>query len=283
MLLKVLAASIAITLTCSHAVAQPKSGRECVRVHEGAQVLRKEGKLLDAREMFVQCAHATCPAIIRSECTKMSGQLAAAVPSVIFVIKQGDQEVDEAEVFIDGEPMADPLDGRVKELDPGRHTIRVVVRGADPVTKTFLLRESEQRRRIEVAIAGAPKTPVRDIEPVDKGEPSRSGPPTASYALFGVGAAGLAAFTYFGLKGLSEEDKVESCTANCEPGAADDVRKKYYLPADIALVVGLVAIGAGGYLWYADSQEPTASEAARVTFGAAPLRGGGRAVVKGRF
>lgn len=281
MLLRRVLICIAATLSCDGVAAQPKSGRECAQLHEQAHSLRQDGKLIEAREMFTQCTLSVCPAIIRTECTKTSEKLANSVPSILLVVKRGDLEVDEAEVTVDGRPLEGGLDGRAKELNPGRHTVRVTVPGAVSVEKTFLVRESEKQRRIELSVEDTAASPVTD--PTADQEAGASGPPTVSWVLFGVGAAGLVSAAYFGFSGLAKEDEAESCKVDCDPDASDEIKSSYYLPADVSLVIGLASIGVGGYLWYSDSQKADTQEQARFGVGLSPRPGGGHAVLHGRF
>ncbi len=281
MFLRRISVCVAGVLACGVLAAQPKSGRECAQLHEKAHSLRKDGKLIEAREMFTKCTLSVCPGIIRTECTKASELLASSVPSIVLVVKRGDVEVDEAEVLIDDVPLEGGLDGRAKELNPGRHTVKVTVPNAAGVEKTILLRENEKQRRIELVVEEAKTAPVAD--PVLDTEPIRSGPPTISWVLFGVGVAGLASAAYFGFSGLAKEDEVESCNVGCDPDAADDIKSSYYTPADISLVIGLASIGVGGYLWYADSNKSRSDEQARIGVGFGARPGGGHAVLHGRF
>ena len=282
MLLKRTAICVAGVLACGGLAAQPKSGRECAQLHEKAHSLRKDGKLIEAREMFTQCTLSVCPGIIRTECTKASEQLASSVPSIVLVVKRGDVEVSEAEVLIDDEPLEGGLDGRAKELNPGRHTVKVTVPNAASVERTILLRENEKQRRIELVVEDAETAAVVDPS-ADEEEAASSGPPTVSWILFGVGAAGLASAAYFGFSGLAKEDEAESCKVDCDPDAADDIKSSYYTPADISLVIGLASIGVGGYLWYADSNKNKSGEQARIGVGLGARPGGGHAVLHGRF
>jgi c-di-GMP-binding flagellar brake protein YcgR len=49
---------------------------------------------------------------------------------------------------------------------------------------------------------------------------------------------------------------MDACKPYCQQSQADKMRLRYLL-ADISLGVGVVALGAGGYLYFSASKEPT--------------------------
>jgi hypothetical protein len=93
-----------------------------------------------------------------------------------------------------------------------------------------------------------------------------------------IGGAGL--LTYWGRK---DNASLSACRPNCAVGATDKIKMRY-LEADIALGVGVAALGAAYWIHVVTSrpQEEKASEEA-LRFNVLPTSSGGFASVAGRF
>jgi tetratricopeptide (TPR) repeat protein len=113
--------------------------------------------------------------------------------------------------------------------------------------------------------SAAPSTPARAPDAVDGGVaaapmPAPSTPPApprerddrsvapAAYVLGAVGVAGVAMFATFALLGKSDQRHLEStCSPQCNPADVDALRTKFLI-ADLALVAGVVSLGATTYI-----------------------------------
>jgi hypothetical protein len=144
-------------------------------------------------------------------------------------------------------------------------------------------------------------SPPSQSEPGARGVASLSNAPVASedgksddtvkksgsvlpYIVGGLGLAsigGAAVLTYWGRK---DNDNLGQCSPSCSPTATDHI-KRLYLGADIALGVGVVALGAAYWIHVVTGREqeekPTEPEALR--FNVLPTPSGGFASVAGRF
>ena len=160
----------------------------CATASEQGQELRDQGKLRAALELFVQCAAATCPAIVRNDCAPWVTQVQAKLPTVAFRARDGEgHDITDVRVSVDGEEIAGKLDGRALTMDPGTHTFRFNKAGEPEVTRTLLLREGEKGRLVDVVIGAAP--------------PPASGGfsvPVAGWVLGGLSLAGFGAGIGFG-------------------------------------------------------------------------------------
>jgi hypothetical protein len=105
----------------------------------------------------------------------------------------------------------------------------------------IVLHEREKMR--VVAILPPPREPAT--------EPGLFPAPTLSYVFGGIGLTGLASFTGFAISGKSKENELEHCAPNCARADVDDMRTRY-LVGDISLAVGIAALGAGAYFFFAD-------------------------------
>jgi len=160
------------------------------------------------------------------------GELNAAVPTVVFTVKTaaGD-ELAAVNVTMDGEAVADHLDGSALSLDPGSHQFTFDVAGQPPLTKTVILHEGEKNRRetivlgpIAVPIAAAPAplpAPPAGAAPSSGGHGQR----VAGFVVGGAGAAGIIVGSIFG--GLTFSAWGSAHTAcptnkNCDAQAVSD-------------------------------------------------------------
>jgi hypothetical protein len=200
-------------------------------------------------------------------------------------------------------------------LDPGKHQIVVSAPGRRPLVYDVALGAGEQRKLVVAAgpsqpgasgPVSAPPVPAPLSAPAVVPPPLgpaastasapavavSSGPPRAAsgrwrtigtWALLGVGAAGLGAGTYFGVEALrARDDARKVCTGAGDPPTCWSsarmplVRDRYYSwRADACLAAGAAAAIAGGYLLFTGRRE--------VTVAAAPARGGGEVAVAARF
>ncbi|HVH41339.1 MAG TPA: hypothetical protein VM925_03320, partial [Labilithrix sp.] len=153
------------------------------------------------------------------------------------------KDVTAVRVLIDGDLVAEKLDGRPVAVDPGEHSFKYETAGAAPVTETVLIRQGETNRLVSVAFARAP---AGSTAPPNHEERRRSAIPTTSWILGGVGVAlgGLGAALW--ISGTSDHSSLESgCapTRSCSQADVDSAQTKL-LAGDVAFGVGLVSLGA---------------------------------------
>ena len=95
----------------------------CASASEKGQELRDQAKLTAARELFVTCAAARCPAIVQKDCATWLAAVDEALPSVAIHARDGaGRDLTEVRVTVDGSTLIEKLDGRARSLDPGAHT-----------------------------------------------------------------------------------------------------------------------------------------------------------------
>lgn len=286
-------AVLASVLTASLAGAQappapPDSGdakQRCPAAYEAGQKLRKEGKLVSAREQLLVCAQDACASFIRSDCALWLGEVEQSMPTVVLVAEStaGGDLVD-VRVRLDGRALLEQLDGKPVAIDPGAHTIRFESPGFEPFEARVLIRDSEKSRRISAKLA--PSRPVVapvptttaapvGVEPVggDAG-PARKPIPVAAWIAGGVGVLGLGLFTAFAVRGAGKESDLEACSPRCSPSRVDQVKNSYAV-ADVGLGIGLVSLGLAAVLVVARGYEPrpAAARALRLDVGGAPAGG----------
>jgi hypothetical protein len=174
-------------------------------------------------------------------------EVARDIPTVVVTAKDTEgHDTDKVRVIVDGEVMAEALDGRAMPVDPGTHAFRFES-GGRVLEQKVLLGAGEQNRHL-VADFTTPRAPIGPARPCPKPEPERStSMPVATYVLGGLAVVGLAGFAGFGLSGKGQESCVPACTRS-EVSAF----RRSYLIADLSLGVALVSAGAA--LWLALSK-----------------------------
>lgn len=223
----------------------------CNAAYEDADALLKTGgqKLLEAREKLRTCARPSCKAWMVKECTTSLAQVEARIPSVVLVARgvDGREVIDVTVTANDGTEIARRLDGRAVETGPGERTFHFVAADGRGATVKAIVKEGEKAQRVAARLeaskpapvvvappvpapapppAAAPPTVVAtppsptartEAPPPSADTPSGGGSPlrTTGYVLAGVGAVGLFAGTFFGVKAILDKND-----ANCDPSGA---------------------------------------------------------------
>jgi hypothetical protein len=144
---------LATVFTSSVALAD-ETKTECIAANEGAQVLRQAGKLVEARSKLAICMDLSCPGAVREDCAERMDDLQAAIPSVVFDVKDAaGRDLVGVKVSVDGTAMGITTATAVP-LDPGPHAFRFELPGAPPVDQSLVLLEGETARRVSVVIGG---------------------------------------------------------------------------------------------------------------------------------
>jgi serine/threonine-protein kinase len=190
---------------------------DCVDANARAQDLRREGRLALAREQLRLCADPACPALVRSDCVQLRGELDAVQPAVVFDAKSpSGADVFDVRVSIDGELVAKVLDGKPLRVDPGLHIFSFATQGSPTLFEKITVAEGETLRREHVVFGNQPDL----VE-----SPSSAGlgrQQVAGIAVGGAGVVGLGLGTLFGVLAASAWSNAKSaCGGN--PGQCTDV------------------------------------------------------------
>jgi hypothetical protein len=250
----------------------------CLAAYERSQELRKEGKFRASREKLVECLRASCPSLVKKDCSRWVAELEPATPTVIVNARDAQgKDLIAVRVLVDGALLVERLDGRPHEVDPGEHVFRYEGEGAEPIEEKVVVQVGEKNRVLTARFA-APTSPSSEA-PAKAPEPSR--PPTAAYALLSVGVAGGAAFGILAALGKHDLDEMRKspggCAPHCDPAEVDAARVKI-VAADVSAGVGLFAAGLGAYLLLAPRRAVSS-----VAVGASPVHGGAMTTLAYRF
>jgi hypothetical protein len=267
--------AIALSLgVAAHVGALPSARADdtssCTKSYETAQILKKKREYTAARRELLACIK-QCPLVVQRECGQWLDALETVVPSIVIHAEAAGEDRTEVRVELDGKVIADKLDGKGIDLDPGQHELKFTLAGFPQVKKSLLVHEGEQLRVVrvvfeqpEVSLGLAPK-------PAPVAEPRRPFPP-ALYFVGGVAVVGGAGFAAFGLVGESQRKRLErDCAPRCADAAVEGVHRNLLI-ADISLGIGLLAVTTGAVLWFTRPTVPATPE--RVSLAVAPSRTG---------
>jgi hypothetical protein len=243
-----LAALVAFALLTPSARAED-TVHVCIAASTAGQTLRKQGKLLAARDQMIACARDACPAIVRSHCARWLSEVDAAIPSVVVRAEDASgADVIGANVSIDDRPAK--LDGQQVRLDPGEHT--VVVESGDGVRKEehVLLVEGDSSRVVTVRLPAPASAVASAPAPQDATPPPARAHhvPVGAWVLGGAGVLALGTSAFFG---ISANNQLNTLDATCSPHCAESATNAGRTDAlvfDVLLGVGAAAV-AGAVIW----------------------------------
>ncbi len=252
-------APLAFVIAVVSALAGPRAFADvakCVDANAHAQALRRDGKLAAARVELRTCGNPSCPELVRDDCAARLDDLERAQPTIVFEARDGDgRDLFAVHVTVDGQPVADTLDGKALRVDPGQHTFVFSVDGQAPVTQGFLLREGEKDRheRIVIGAATAHEAPVPPpAVAAAPPEPAHTGLGTRRVVGLGLGGAGVVGIGVGAVFGLLASSAWSSAKSACggDTSRCTDVASatSYKSTAQTDGTVSTVAFVAGGVL-----------------------------------
>lgn len=240
-------------------IAHAQDAAACKDGYDRSQVLRDEGKLLEAQKLLRQCSSA-CSAFVQKECAGWLEDVEARLSSVLLSAKDGaGAELVDVTVSIDGKEVTRKLDGRTLDVDPGDHTFVFQLADGRKTEQHMLIREREKGKIVAVTIAAPQPAPVALEKPVPSpgagqqavpAVPAEKAPTTSAgsplklvgFIAAGVGVPGLAVGTIFGLQAMSKlsAPQCNDSSKRCVPGVISD--------ANSAATVSTIGFIAGGVL-----------------------------------
>lgn len=162
----------------------PKGDRkyECISANERAQSLRTANKLVEASAQLAVCLDAACPGPVREDCTRLSGEIDAATPTIVLAAQDAaGNDIGAVQVTMDGSRFAEKLDGTAIPVNPGEHHFVFHAQGLPDVDKTVIVAMGAKNRFERVVFVGALLPTVPAPQPAIASTPY-SGPtgPTSS-------------------------------------------------------------------------------------------------------
>jgi hypothetical protein len=284
---RALAIVAAMTAAPGLSYADSSAASQCIAAAEQSQPLRDHDQLRAAREKLLACSRPECPSFVRTDCTKWLADLDGVMPKIVFAAVDGaGADLVDVRVSVDGEQVAQRLDGSEIAIDPGAHTVRFEHAGSAPIEQQVVVRVGDHHRRVSATFAppaGPPSAPPAEAPPA---EPSGGGRSLVlPIALIGVGAASLGVASYFWLSGLSDHSTLGSgcaVTHSCTQSAVDAGQAKLVV-GDVLGGVGIVAAGIGVGILLFGQPPPRAAASASAGLDVRPIAGGAAVDLTARF
>jgi hypothetical protein len=243
-------ASVLVVLGAPATVARaaPEDGGvdRCVGANTTAQSLRRDGKLGAARAELTMCVDASCPALVRDDCSQRLDELNRAQSTIVFDAKDDHgYDVIDVTVEVDGRPFAQRLDGIAVAVDPGEHTFTFEAKGHPPkIARKFVLHEGEKARREQILLGGTALPVAAGVSPPSRVEATPLGTQrVVSLVALGAGLVGIGTGAAFAVRAKA---KANDADAYC-PGSvcANDAALRMNHDARVAGNVATVAFAAG--------------------------------------
>ncbi|HTQ47283.1 MAG TPA: hypothetical protein VMI75_31220 [Polyangiaceae bacterium] len=284
---RIVVASLAVGLALAACprVARAQDADACIAASESALSLRKAGKLIDARKALATCAAPACPDPVKSSCQQRLQDAERAVPSVVFQVKDGaGNDVPSVKISVDGKPRDERV-GAALSLDPGSHAFTFEAPGLPTTTKTLVLVEGVKERPESVTLGAPAAAPTPDAAPAGPAATSDQAPAaggggssqkTIGLIVGGVGIAGLAVGSVFGLMASSEWSQAQKDGDESKKNTADSQATI----STIGFIAGGVLVAGGAILWLT---APSASSSTTVGLAPSVGPGGGGALLRGTF
>jgi len=274
--------------------ADPTTG-DCLAATEAALKSGNDHKLRAERSQLLVCGAASCPSDIRKDCAQRIDALNAQIPTIIFQAKDGaGKDIMAVKVTMDGEALAERLEGTSLSIDPGNHTFVFETPGQPTVTEQLVITEGEKDRRERIVFGaaspagGVPGTPAPTpgalpTTPELGASSSSSGLGTQKILALvagGVGVVGLGIGTAFGVMAMSQKSDAQSACPGSQCATQDGLNKWNNAGSTgnvstIGFVIGGVGIAGAAVLWF--TAPSSGGSSTQVGFGPGVLR------VKGTF
>jgi hypothetical protein len=244
---------------CSPAFAAEPTTSECLAASDASLKDGNEHQLRAERRHLLVCAASSCPSDIRKECTRRVEEVNAAMPALVFEAKNGaGNDLSDVKVMMDGEVLADHLNGTALVVDPGKHSFVFEAQGEDSITKELVVREGEKDRRetIQFGHVAAPVAGPVGATPADGGEASGGMPTQRAVAIVlgGVGVAGVGVGSAFGVMAMQrKKDAQKMCPNECADQRGADAWQRAGTAATIStvsFVAGGVLLAGAAVLWF---------------------------------
>jgi len=294
------AAAVSIgMLAAPSAVAAKTDARACTAAHDSAVTLRTGKHLREARQQLALCAAASCSTDVRKECARLSADVDAAIPTIIFTARDASgHDVKAVEVDMDGQALADSLDGSALEVDPGVHVFTFTADSWAPVTLKLDIGAGEKRRAEPVTmtkvlreVVVAPPPPAEVHPPPPSSPPAKTD--TVGIITGGLGFAGFAGMILGGVYGMlaitSRDQQKADCSSTTQCGSHSAALTDHSTAlsdgtvSTVAFIAGGVFLaGAAGYYFGVGGSSPS-SGTTGVLIAPTVLRGGSGLALQGGF
>jgi hypothetical protein len=241
------------------AAAAPPSTPECLMASDASLRADAAHALRSERTQLLVCASATCPTDVRKECIRRIEEVTLEMPTILFEARDGDgSDISAAKVTMDGEELADRLDGVPLAVDPGPHAFVFETPNRPPVERRLVVRVGEKGRVESITFSGPPLVPPLEAPFALTSLPAApssdfDAQKAMSFVVLGIGVGGLGVGTVFGLMAMSKRDDAErACPGLCSNPSGVDMwsdAKTDGNMSTVTFIAGGVLAATGIVLW----------------------------------
>jgi hypothetical protein len=248
----------------------------CISAFDDGQRSKSDKKLRQAQTQLLVCTHESCPAVLRADCAGVLRTVQAALPSIVLAADDGEgHDVTDVTVKIGDAVVADRIDGRALEFDPGTYDFRferAAKAGASgssgPLVVHLVLKEGEKNRVVRASFPSPHKAEVAGAVPA---KPSRR--ETVGYvvpAVLGVLGVGALVFAFVERQkfnsSVNDDRQPQGCAPNCTQAQRDDL-SSMVVTSNAALGVGIGFVALAGVTWLLLGPRPATTARATATVG----------------
>jgi hypothetical protein len=287
----IVALSVLVPLVClGGRAARADDKAACLDAASRGQRLRDNHAMVEAREQLRVCAAAGCPSVVQTDCAGWLADVERALPTVVVTARSGaGADLVDVKVSVDGKPLVSRLDGRAVPMDPGSHSFHFEGADGASLDRQVVVREGEKDQAVAVVLAVARAVPAAPVpgSPAAATGPEAGGSSspwkTVGWVAGGVGVAGLAMGTVFGIIAMADKSSAH-CDANnvCDPGTIGGI-KSAAMVSDVGWIAGGVLLAGGVALVLLAPGASHEGRSASVKVAPALLASGGGAVIGGSW
>jgi hypothetical protein len=290
--MRTLGTAFAVVLVLAPSISQAMP-EACNDSYEQAQLLRKEGKLLKARDQLRICSQPSCPSLMVADCTRWEDEAVSSLPSVVPVaVDEAGVNLINVQVSLDGVPLSNAPAGQAIDLDAGMHHFAFARADLTTAEADVLVAIGQKNRPVQVTMRRLPAaSEVRVAPDSPAASPAEAPPPAARWSPLkiagfvggAVGVVGLGVGGAFAAEAKAEQ-RDAGCPGNvCRPGSNPGALRDALTDANVAtaLFIGGGVLAAAGITTWLVAPSRHTERAAWV--GAAPVaaRNGGGLVLLG--
>ena len=240
---------------CAPARAAEPTTSQCLAASDASLKAGNEHKLLSERQELLICAASSCPSEIRKECARRVEEVNASIPTLVFQAKDPTgADLSAVKVTMDGNVLAEQLNGTALAVDPGEHAFTFETAGQPTVEKQLVVREGEKERRESIQFGSPSGDDVNHpTETVASG--GHKTQKIIAVVVAGVGVVGLGLGGTFGVMAMSRKDEAHKLCpdAACDTAAGSQAWKDAKTAGTIStagFIAGGVLLATGAVLWF---------------------------------
>jgi len=268
--LAIAACTAVVTLADGVTLAASPTTAECLAASDASLAADNRHELRAERAQLLLCAASSCPADIRKECVSRVDEVNGQIPTILFAVKDGSgADLSAVKVTMDGEVLAERLEGTALSIDPGEHTFTFEAEGQPPAKRVLLIQEAQKDRREVIALGAQASAPgpaagarTAGAPVAGAGESHGAGAQKVLAIVAGaVGVVGLGFGAAFGVVARSQRNEAQgACPSN--PCATQDGVDRWSSAvtsgnvSTIGFIVGGVGVVGATVLWLTAPSTP---------------------------